>query len=141
MMKDAVLELEKIKEEEFRQELGQFTGTVNWYRHRQNAQFIYTDGVRHLIECYRAIRFIDMIALEVLPTVKKINDDWCYCLMLVTTAQETGELTVFNDDDAKLLLTIKLSYSTIPQISELRFVLSCVDEKAEVFCLSLSSEN
>ncbi|MBP9727587.1 MAG: hypothetical protein KBD83_09035 [Gammaproteobacteria bacterium] len=58
-----------------------------------------------------------MIALEVLPKVKRINDD------------------------AKLLLTIKLSYSTIPQINQLIFVLSCVDEEAEVFCLPLSSEN
>ena len=45
------------------EDLGQFTGTENWYRHAINRNLTYTDGVRFVAEHGGAYWLIDEIAL------------------------------------------------------------------------------
>ena len=44
-------------------QLGQFTGTENWYRHWCNRKMTFTDGVHYLAEHAGAYWLIDEIAL------------------------------------------------------------------------------
>jgi hypothetical protein len=44
-------------------DLGQFTGTEQWYRHSVNRSVLYTDGARHVAEHGQAYWLLDEIAL------------------------------------------------------------------------------
>ena len=54
-----------------KQDLNQFTGTEQWYRHSLVPHFLYTDGVQHVAEAGGAYWLIDEIAfVQHLPAVK-----------------------------------------------------------------------
>lgn len=52
-------------------DLGQFTGTENWYRHAINRNITYTDGVKYMAETAGAYWLIDEIAL--LQTERRVK--------------------------------------------------------------------
>lgn len=45
------------------QDLSQFTGSENWYRHNLNTDILYTDGARYVAETAGAYWLLDEIAL------------------------------------------------------------------------------
>ena len=46
-----------------KQDLNQFTGSENWYRHALNRSVLYTDGAQHVAEHGGAYWLLDIIAL------------------------------------------------------------------------------
>ena len=45
------------------QDLSQFTGTENWYRHNLNTDILYTDGAKYVAETAGAYWLLDEIAV------------------------------------------------------------------------------
>jgi hypothetical protein len=97
-------------------ELNQFYGTENWYKH-WCTKLVYTDGIKYVGEKAGAYWFIDHVALQVLPLVRR-ND-----LIDITLHARTDKKGCI---EVKNLNTVvhhfELDYTTFP-VGEWKFVL------------------
>lgn len=124
------------------QELKQFTGSVNFFRHHFNRAVIYTEGVQYLAENGKAYWLIDAIASHIgtQPFQKAVaNDDRIELLHIWNLAVQ---------DDRSAKLTTKVDSGVAPfieqRISYTDFTLQEIDiwagNNGQGFTLMLPSE-
>ena len=125
-----------------RKELERIIRIANWTYGRNN-QLVYSDDVRHLVKNHKAIWFIKLIAEEVLPHIKTINDHWRYFITIIDNPENEneGKILIFEKNSGLLISAVKLFNAVLfPRFGELSFDLICVNREAETFCLSCSIE-
>ena len=91
-----------------KENLGQFTGTENYYRHWLN--FVYTDGVKFMAEKAGAYWLLDAIG-SYQPEVKDIP----FQLWKLEVAEDnTAVLTMREDSDRPAIITQKIGFTDFP---------------------------
>jgi len=91
------------------EELNQFTGTENYYKHWLG-QIVYTDGVKYLVDKAGAYWLIDVIA-SYQPTIKNVPFQvW----VLKVNADKSAEATMYADADKPVLVKQAIKYTTFP---------------------------
>ncbi|MDD4183068.1 MAG: hypothetical protein PHT53_04540 [Candidatus Omnitrophica bacterium] len=92
-----------------REELNQFTGTENYYKHWLG-KIVYTDGVKYLADKAEAHWLIDLIA-SYQPTIKNVPFQvW----VLKVNADKSAEVTMHADADKPALIRQAIKYTTFP---------------------------
>lgn len=78
------------------EELDQFTGTEEWYRHSLNTRFLWTDGVRHFAKAAKAHWLIDEIALGFEPRLRKAKET--FAVIVLKVLEDRSASIVMTDD-------------------------------------------
>ena len=90
-------------------ELAQFTGTVNWYRHQTFRSCLYTDGVKYLAEQAEAYWLLDYIFSNQIPPVK--NQPFQVWKIVVVDNSATIKVEDGNDN---LIKAFKIPFTDFP---------------------------
>jgi hypothetical protein len=93
------------------EDLNNFTGTEQWYRHSLNRSFLYTDGIQYLAENAGAYWLIDEIALA--NKFVKSLDDQEFQLWTLTKTGSSATL-VCDDGDGNVLFTKPIPFTDFP---------------------------
>jgi hypothetical protein len=90
-------------------DLGNFTGTENWYRHM--SQRVYTDGIKYLAEDQNCYWLIDEVLFAQTRTKIKAEP---FQVWTLKTKDETGLLTC-NDGNGNIVFKKKIPYTDFSQ--------------------------
>ncbi len=99
--------------EAFQQELGNFTGTENWYRHGLARAITYTDGVKFVAENCGAYWLVDEIALSNMTEKKLKMEEFQVWKFTVNVEKGEGVLTCEDGNDKKIY-TKKITFTDFP---------------------------
>lgn len=100
--------------------LREFTGSTEWYRHSLTAKAVYTEGVRYLAENGGAYWLIDAIVSHLFtPTMKRaiVKDDRLSDMQfwrLEVSEDRKAVLTCRADSDVKPAITQRIPYTDFP---------------------------
>lgn len=94
-------------------DLGQFTGSENWYRHSLARNILYTDGAQYVAEKGGAYWLLDIIATNNAyePTFKR--EEFQAWKLVVDLEKHNGVLTC-DDGNGRVFFTQKLGYTDFP---------------------------
>ena len=73
-------------------DLGQFTGTEQWYQHGINRAVLFTDGAKHVADTAGAYWLLDEIAI-IQPYNKQIAEEAFQVWQLIVHADQSATLT------------------------------------------------
>jgi hypothetical protein len=91
------------------EELNQFTGTENYYKHWLG-KIVYTDGVKYLADKADAYWLIDLIA-SYQPTIKNVPFQiW----VLKVNADKSAEITMHADTNEPILVKQSIKQTAFP---------------------------
>ena len=116
------------------EDLAQFYGSENWYRHPLVSGVLYTDGAQYVAEQGGAYWFLDEIAFnQSVPWIKALDFQWW---TLTVRPDRTGTVTCGNGN-GKQVFKRELDYTDFP-LDEI--VLFCIldgtgKETVRVICL------
>jgi hypothetical protein len=96
-------------------DLSNFTGTENWYRHNLMHDTVYTDGVKYFAEKAGAYWFLDIVDTELFPLQKKEG----FLSITMTVANEQASI-VATDGNLTTLWNKEISFTDCPD-GEYRF--------------------
>ena len=99
--------------EAFQQELGNFTGTENWYRHGLARAITYTDGVKFVVETCSCYWLIDEIALSNMTEKKLKMEEFQVWKFAADVEKSTGLLTCEDGND-KVVYKKKITFTDFP---------------------------
>jgi hypothetical protein len=97
-------------------DLGQFSGSENWYQHGLNRNITYTDGAQHVAETGGAYWLLDEIVInQIMPKVKAEE-------FQLWTLKVTGSTAVLTCDDGNgnIVFSKKIEYTDFP-LDEIKF--------------------
>lgn len=92
-------------------DLRQFTGTENWYRHNLNRNILYTDGARHVAEAGEAYWLLDEIATAQLRPVIAIEQ---FQVWTLTVKEDNTAQLVVGDGNNTIIATKDIAYTDLP---------------------------
>ena len=92
-------------------ELGQFTGSLNWYRRGLVRTVLFTDGARYVADCAGAYWLLDEIALA--QVAKKRVAREAFQLWKLDVAGTEGTLTC-EDGNGRVVLTKPIPFTDFP---------------------------
>ena len=97
-------------------DLGQFTGSDNWYQHGLNRKVTYTDGAKYVAETGGAYWLLDEIALNQLQPEVKAEE------FQLWTLKVTGSKAILTCDDGNgnIVFSKKIEYTDFP-LDEIKF--------------------
>ena len=117
-------------------ELNNFTGSENFFKHGVNRNIIYTEGVQYLAEKARCYWLIDEIACVLLPHLLKEHFDEFYCIQLLVT--DHSAIITIDDGNGNIYVNHKIKWTDFPITGEpVKFFL-CKSDKC--YCLMLPTE-
>jgi hypothetical protein len=93
-------------------DLNQFNGTDQWYRHGINPKVLYTDGVRHVAHAGGAYWLIDEIAI-IQPCDKAVAAEEFQLWRLVVRPDKTATLTC-DDGNGNIVYTKEIGFTDFP---------------------------
>ena len=92
-------------------DLAQFTGSENWYRHGLNRRVLYTDGAKHVAEAGGAYWLLDTIAI--CQTEKRVAAEDFQVWKLTVQSDRTATL-VCEDGNGKVVRTEAIPFTDFP---------------------------
>ncbi len=113
----------RLTQDELSNELSQFIGTEQWYRHAINRKLIYTDGVKFFAENggeHGAYWFLDKVACEITPLLKRRKEAFA-CITLRVNNQEEA-IIIVTDGNETSLATYDIQYTDM-QAGDWKFYL------------------
>ena len=118
--------------------LAQYYGTQQWYRHMLNRKLLYTDGV-HFLEENGAAWLLDAIASYITPRLLKNPRlrDFQLWELKVNLAKHSAVLTCREDADVPPAVTQRIEYTDFP-LESIKFYVEPISETQ--WCLMLTSE-
>jgi hypothetical protein len=96
-----------------REELGQFTGSENWYRHGLVRDVLFTDGVKHVADAGGAYWLIDEIALAQRYEKSVAGEEFQLWKLAVNLDQHTGVLTC-DDGNGNIVYAKPIPFTDFP---------------------------
>ena len=90
-------------------DLAHFTGTEQWYSHWTRS-CVYTDGVKFFAEKAGAYWFLDIVATELVPIIKRGED---FLSVLLAVKNDEATITV-RDGNGKLLHKKAIRFTDCP---------------------------
>lgn len=93
-------------------DLTQFTGSENWYRHPINPTVLYTDGAKYIAEHAGAYWLLDEIAL-IQRYNKRVEAEEFQVWKLAVNADQSGVLTCEDGND-NAICTKQIDYTDFP---------------------------
>ena len=102
-------------------DLGQFTGTAQWYRHGLNRSLLYTDGVQYVAEKAGAYWLVDEIALAqaYVPQVKAE----AFQLWRLTVKEDSTATLACEDGNGNSVYAKEIPFTDFPK-QGIRFYVS-----------------
>jgi hypothetical protein len=117
-------------------DLNQFSGSEQFFKHGVNRRLIYTEGVRYLAEQARCYWLIDEIACLLLPLLLKKYNDTFYSIQLL--ANDSSAVITIDDGNGNIHINHKINWTDFPVSGEpVKFFL-CESDK--YYCLMLRNE-
>jgi hypothetical protein len=117
-------------------ELRQFTGSEQLFRHGINRNLVYTEGVQYLAEKAECYWLIDEIATIVFPYLLKRHYDEFYLIKFLVT--EYNAVITVEDGNNKLYANHRVKFTDFPISGiPIKFYLCASDG---YYCLMLPSE-
>jgi hypothetical protein len=117
-------------------ELRQFSGSAQFFKHAINRKFIYTEGVQYLAENAGCYWLIDEIAVVLLPYLLKKHYDEFYSIQLLVN--DNSAVITVDDGNGKIHINHKIQFTDFPISGiPIKFFL-CASE--EYYCLMLPNE-
>jgi hypothetical protein len=92
--------------------LAQFTGTEQWYRHTINRTVLYTDGAQHVAEYGGAYWLLDEIAL-IQPYDENVAAEEFQVWTLTVHPDKTATLTC-DDGNGNVIMSKEIEYADFP---------------------------
>jgi hypothetical protein len=89
-------------------ELSQFTGTENYYRHPLTRTVTYTDGVQYFAEKAGAYWLLDILATEVAPIARKMDD-----ILVAKVNVSDNQAVMFADDGTTEVWKRKIEFTDL----------------------------
>lgn len=123
----------RLTQDELNNELSQFIGTEQWYRHAINRTLIYIDGVKFFAENggdHGAYWFVDKVACEITPLLKRRKEAFA-CTTLRVNKQEEAIIIVADGNETSLA-TYDIQYTDM-QAGDWKFYL--IDDGAHITLL------
>ena len=114
---------QRLTQDELSNQLSQFIGAEQWYRHAINRKLIYTDGVKFFAENggeHGAYWFLDKVACEITALLKKRKEAFA-CITLRVNNQEEA-FVIVTDGNEKPLATYDIHYTDM-QAGDWKFFL------------------
>jgi hypothetical protein len=93
-------------------DLAQFTGTEQWYRHSINRNVLYTDGAQYVAEQGEAYWLLDEIAL-IQPYDKNVAAEEFQVWKLTVRPEKTASLTC-DDGNGNIVFTKEIPFTDFP---------------------------
>jgi len=93
--------------------LNQFTGTEQWYRHPLCRRYTYTDGVKYVAEEGSAYWLIDDILIHTSCT-KKLKDQDFLVWKLIRNEEGNGAKLICEDGDYNRLFCTESEFTDFP---------------------------
>ena len=93
-------------------DLAQFTGSENWYRHGINRNVLYTDGARHVAEHGEAYWLLDEIAI-IQPYNKAVAAEE-FQVWKLTVRPDHGATLTCDDGNRNIVFTKEIEYTDFP---------------------------
>ena len=93
-------------------DLAQFTGSENWYRHGINRNVLYTDGAQHVAEHGGAYWLLDEIAI-IQPYNKAVAAEEFQVWKLAVRPDRTATLTC-DDGNGNIVFTKEIEHTDFP---------------------------
>jgi hypothetical protein len=117
-------------------ELNQFSGSEQFFKHRLSSKLIYTEGVQYLAEQAGCYWLIDDIACVLLPNLLNKHNDRFYSIRLLVTGS-SAVITV-DDGNDNLYFNHKVQWTDFPIVGEPVKLFLCESDKH--YCLMLPGE-
>jgi hypothetical protein len=95
-----------------KEDLNQFSGSEQWYRHPINRKVLYTDGAQHVAEAGGAYWLLDEIALTQ-PSDKHVAAEEFQVWKLAVRPDRTATLTC-EDGNYHVVFTKEIEYTDFP---------------------------
>ena len=118
-------------------DLKQFSGTEEYYRHFLNRHLIYTEGVKYLAEKAECYWLLDEIAIILLPKLMKKYRDSFYCINFFVNEDQSAEIST-DDGNNNIYFKHKITWTNFPVKEKLVKFYLC--ESGDAYCLMLPSE-
>ena len=119
-------------------DLKQFTGSGNFFRHWGNPLLFYTEGVQYLANQTNSYWLVNEIGYELLPKLLKRFKDWFYCIQFQAYSNETACITVSNGN-GRIWLKRKIKWTDFP-ITEQPITFYLCQSGRYSYCFMLASE-
>ena len=100
------------------EDLRQFTGSEQWYRHGINRKVLFTDGAKYVADTAGAYWLLDEIAL-IQPYDKRVAAEEFQFWKLTVNADRTASLTC-EDGNSNVVYTKQIEYTDFP-LDEIAF--------------------
>jgi hypothetical protein len=94
------------------EDLAQFTGTEQWYRHSINRSILYTEGAQHVAEHGEAYWLLDEIAL-IQPYDRKVAAEEFQVWTLTVRPDRTATLAC-DDGNGNVVFSKEIPYTDFP---------------------------
>ncbi|MEO8963803.1 MAG: DUF6876 family protein [Gammaproteobacteria bacterium] len=119
------------------EELNQFSGSEQFFKHGLNRKLVYTEGIQYLAEKTKCYWMIDVIALVFYPVLLKKHKDYFYSIKFIAREDKSGLFTV-EDGNNNVHFTHRIKYTSFPILEKpVRFYLC---ESEDCYCLMLTGE-
>jgi hypothetical protein len=118
-------------------DLHQFSGSEQFFRHQFNRKLIYTEGVQYLAENANCYWLINEVALVLLPELLKKYKDHFYSIKLLVNSDHSAVITV-DDGNNNIHIKRKIRWTDFPVIEKEAHFYLCESEGN--YCLMLNSE-
>jgi len=96
-----------------KEDLRQFTGSENWYRHGLVRDVLFTDGVKHVADAGGAYWLLDEIALAQRHDKRVAGEEFQFWKLAVNLDQHTGVLTC-DDGNGNIVFRKELEFTDFP---------------------------
>lgn len=118
-------------------DLKQFSGSEQFFRHWTNRKLVYTEGINYLAIKMQCFWLIDEIAIVLLPKLLKHYKDSFYTVRFIAHADSTATITV-DDGNNNIHITHKINWTDF-SIKEKEVKMYLCDSGSH-YCLMLPSE-
>jgi hypothetical protein len=106
------------------EDLQQFTGSENWYRHGINNNVLFTDGAKYVADAGGAYWLLDQIALAQLH-VRRVKAE-SFQVWTLTVCEDRSATLVCDDGDHNVVYTQEIEYTDFPLSRIKLFFDTCV---------------
>jgi hypothetical protein len=94
------------------EDLSQFYGSENWYRHGINRRVLYTDGVRYVAEHGGAFWLVDEIAIR--QSIAAVRAELFQSWKLKVNATDRTALLTCDNGNGRIVHTYVVPYTDFP---------------------------
>lgn len=118
-------------------ELNQFTGSEQFFKHWGNKKLIYTEGMQYLANKLNCYWLIEEIAFVILPRLLKNHLDYFYCIQFFVENDCSAIITI-DDGNGNIHFNHKIKWTDFPTIGETVKFYLC--DSGSHYCLMLPGE-